>query len=101
MPRPTPLGEQELTDHLADIPLWRLDGATRVREFTASDFAAAIGLVNTVALIAERMDHHPDILVFGWNKVRFTLSTHDQGGITILDVQLAKRIDEIKFDALT
>jgi 4a-hydroxytetrahydrobiopterin dehydratase len=101
MPRPTPLGEQELTDHLADLPLWRLDGATLVREIPASDFAAAIGLVNTVALIAERMDHHPDILVFGWNKVRFTLSTHDQGGITILDIQLAKRIDEIKFDSMS
>jgi 4a-hydroxytetrahydrobiopterin dehydratase len=100
MPRPTPLGEQELTDHLADLPLWRLDGATLVREIPASDFAAAIGLVNTVALIAERMDHHPDILVFGWNKVRFTLCTHDQGGITILDIQLAKRIDEIRFDVL-
>ncbi|MBU3699943.1 MAG: 4a-hydroxytetrahydrobiopterin dehydratase [Candidatus Kapabacteria bacterium] len=100
MPRPLPLGEDELRDHLVDIPLWRLDGATLVREIPASDFAAAIGLVNTVALIAERMDHHPDILIFGWNKVRFTLSTHDQGGITILDVQLAKRIDEIRFDAL-
>lgn len=100
MPRPTPLGEHELNDHLADIPLWRLDGATLVREIPTSDFAAAIGLVNAVAVIAERMDHHPDILVFGWNKVRFTLSTHDQGGITILDIQLAKHIDELKFDTL-
>lgn len=100
MPRPTPLGEQELQDHLADLPLWRLEGATLVREIPTSDFAAAIGLVNAVAIIAERMDHHPDILVFGWNKVRFTLSTHDQGGITILDVQLAKRIDELKFNTV-
>ena len=101
MPRPLPLGEQELHDHLTDIPLWRLEGATLVREIAASDFAAAIGLVNAVAIIAERMDHHPDILIFGWNKVRFTLSTHDQGGITILDIQLAKRIDEIRFNVLS
>jgi len=51
-------------------------------------------------VIAERMDHHPDILVFGWNKVRFTLSTHDQGGITILDIQLAKHIDGLKFNTI-
>ncbi len=101
MPRPLPLGEQELLDHLADIPLWRREGATLVREIPTSDFAAAIGLVNAVAIIAERMDHHPDISVFGWNKVRFTLSTHDQGGITILDIQLAKRIDELKFNTIS
>lgn len=100
MPRPTPLREQELHDHLADIPLWRLEGATLVREIPTSDFAAAIGLVNAVAILAERMDHHPDINVFGWNKVRFILSTHDQGGITILDIQLAKRIDELKFNTI-
>jgi 4a-hydroxytetrahydrobiopterin dehydratase len=96
MSRPTPLVESELQQHLPDIPLWRLDGATLVREVAATNFAAAMGLINAVALLAEKMDHHPDIHLFGWNKVRFTLSTHDQGGITILDIRLAKQIDAIR-----
>ena len=95
MSRPTPLTEEEITEHLKDIPLWRRDGATLVREMPTTDFAAAIGLVNTIALYAEKMDHHPDILVYGWNKVRVTVSTHDQGALTILDIKLAKQIESI------
>ncbi len=100
MPRPALLVETELVEHLKDLPLWRRDGATIVREMPCSDFAAAIGLVNAVALLAEKADHHPDLLVYGWNKVRITLSTHDQGGLTILDVRLAKAIDALRIDAL-
>lgn len=96
MARPLPLSEIELAEHLKDIPLWRLNGATLVRECATSDFAAAIGLVNAIALLAEKMDHHPDMLVYGWNKVRITLSTHDQGALTILDIQLAKQIDSLR-----
>jgi len=95
MSRPSPLSEEEITEHLKDIPLWRRDGATLVREMPTSDFAAAIGLVIAIALHAERMDHHPDILVYGWNKVRVTVSTHDQGAITILDIKLAKQIEAL------
>jgi len=73
MARPTPLSDDELAEHLKDIPLWRRDGATIVREIPCSDFASAIGLVNAIALHAEKMDHHPDLLVYGWNKVRITL----------------------------
>lgn len=101
MARPSLLSEADLIEHLQDIPLWRRDGATVVREIQASNFAAAIGLVNAVALLAEAMDHHPDMLVYGWNKVRITLSTHDQGGLTILDVQLAKKIDALSFSTLS
>lgn len=100
MARPTILTETELAEHLKDIPMWRLEGATVVRELPTSNFAAAIGLVNAVAVLAEKADHHPDLLVYGWNKVRITLSTHDQGGITILDIRLAKDIDALNFDSM-
>ncbi len=100
MARPSLLSEAELTEHLQDIPLWRRDGATVVREIQASNFAAAIGVVNAIALLAETMDHHPDLFVYGWNKLRITLSTHDQGGLTILDIQLAKKIDALQFSQL-
>jgi 4a-hydroxytetrahydrobiopterin dehydratase len=95
------MSEEELGEHLKDIPLWRRDGATIVREVPCSDFAAAIGFVNAVALLAEKADHHPDILVYGWNKVRITLSTHDQGSLTILDIRLAKSIDALNMNILS
>ena len=101
MPRPALLVETELVEHLKDLPLWRRDGATVVREIQASNFAAAIGVVNAIALLAESMDHHPDLFVYGWNKLRITLSTHDQGGLTILDIQLAKKIDALQFSQLS
>jgi len=100
MARPSLLDEPTLASHLVDLPLWSHSGSTIVREFPTSDFPAAIGLVNAVALLAERADHHPDLLVYGWNKVRITLSTHDQGGLTILDVHLAKAIDALSINTL-
>lgn len=100
MARPTILTKEELSEHLKDIPLWRLDGATIVREIPTSNFAAAVGLLNAIAILAEQTDHHPDMLIYGWNKLRITLSTHDQGGLTIFDIRLAKNIDALNFDTM-
>jgi len=65
------------------------------RDFEFDDFAGALAFVNRVAAIAEEDNHHPDILVHGWNKVRLTLSTHSEGGLTDADHALARRIDEV------
>jgi 4a-hydroxytetrahydrobiopterin dehydratase len=65
------------------------------RDFEFKDFAAAMAFVNRVADVAEEANHHPDILVHGWNKVRLTLSTHSEGGLTDADRSLARRIDEV------
>jgi 4a-hydroxytetrahydrobiopterin dehydratase len=73
---------------------WRREGDAIVRDYELADFVAAIELVERVAKLAEQVNHHPDILVHGWNKVRFTLSTHSQGGLTAADFALAERIDE-------
>jgi 4a-hydroxytetrahydrobiopterin dehydratase len=59
------------------------------------DFAQAIAFVNRVAEAAEAANHHPDILVHGWNKVRLELSTHSQGGLTEADFGIAARIDTL------
>jgi len=59
------------------------------------DFAAAINFVNRVAELSETANHHPDIFLHGWNKVRLTLSTHSQGGLTDADFKLAGRIDQL------
>jgi 4a-hydroxytetrahydrobiopterin dehydratase len=77
---------------------WRREGATIVRDLVLPDFVAAIALVDRVAGAAEAANHHPDILVHGWNKLRLTLSTHSQGGLTDADFQLASVIDELVDD---
>ena len=65
------------------------------RDFEFDDFAGAIAFVNRVAEAADEANHHPDILIHGWNKVRLTLSTHSEGAVTDLDHALARRIDEL------
>jgi 4a-hydroxytetrahydrobiopterin dehydratase len=74
---------------------WREEGQALVRDFEFSNFAAAMAFVNRVADVAEEANHHPDILVHGWNKVRLTVSTHSEGRITDADHALAGRIDEL------
>ncbi len=65
-----------------------------MREWKLEDFAAAIAFVNRVADAAEAANHHPDILMHGWNKVRLELSTHSEGGLTQADFEMAARIDD-------
>jgi len=72
---------------------WREEGAELVRDFEFGDFAGALAFVNRVGEVAEELNHHPDILVHGWNKVRLTLSTHSEGRVTDADHTLAGRID--------
>lgn len=74
---------------------WRGDGEAIARDLTFPDFAAAIAFVDRVAERAEAENHHPDILVHGWNKVRLTLSTHSEGGVTAADFALAGQLDEL------
>ena len=66
-----------------------------VRDFEFKDFAEAMEFVNAVAGIAEERNHHPDILVHGWNKVRLTVTNHSEGGLTEADFGLAHAIDAL------
>jgi 4a-hydroxytetrahydrobiopterin dehydratase len=88
------LSEDEVDRRLEDRD-WRREGEAIVRDVRLTDFAAAIVFVERVAELAEAANHHPDILVHGWNKVRLTLSTHSEGGITAADVALAEQIDAL------
>jgi len=74
---------------------WRQEGDALVRDFKFEDFAGAMAFVNRVAEIAEQRNHHPDILIHGWNNVRLTLSTHSEGGMTDSDHALAEQIDSL------
>ncbi|MGH2843348.1 MAG: 4a-hydroxytetrahydrobiopterin dehydratase, partial [Solirubrobacteraceae bacterium] len=62
---------------------------------TLEDFDRAITLVNQVAEVAQSLDHHPDILIHGWNKVRLSLTNHAAGGLTALDFELGARFDAL------
>ncbi len=74
---------------------WRRDGQAIVRELAFEDFPRAIAFVNRVADAAETANHHPDIYLHGWNKVRLELSTHSEGGLTQADLEMATRIDHL------
>ncbi|MEN6511498.1 MAG: 4a-hydroxytetrahydrobiopterin dehydratase [Chloroherpetonaceae bacterium] len=95
MARPELLPEEEIEIQLEDLPLWNREGKVIVRNYVALNFVAAIGLINSIAICAEAMDHHPDILLYGWNKLRIMLTTHDKDGLTKLDFVLAKKIESI------
>lgn len=92
----TLLSDAEIEQRIATVGEWRRHGRDSiVRELKLADFAAAIAFVDRVAELAEQANHHPDMLVHGWNRVRLTLSTHSQGGLTEADFGLAARIDRL------
>lgn len=97
MARPEKLGTGELEALTDMLRGWERQDDKLIAERAFADFASAIGFANAVAIHAEAMDHHPDINIYGWNKVRLTLTTHDAGGLTILDFDLAKKINGIAF----
>lgn len=72
---------------------WVEQDGCLVREFRTPDFMTAYRIVTAVVEPSEAMNHHPDV-TFGWGRVRISLTTHDAGGITEKDQQLAKLIDE-------
>ena len=89
------LNASEVKNALATVPDWKKKGATIARTYPFNDFPAAIKFVHAVAGIAEQAWHHPDIDI-RWNKVTLALTTHDTGGLTEKDFDLAR-----KFDALS
>jgi 4a-hydroxytetrahydrobiopterin dehydratase len=76
------------------LPEWTKKGSSITRTFQFRDFATSIEFVNALARLAERAAHHPDIDI-RWNKVTLTLTTHDEGGLTEKDFELAGQIDRL------
>jgi 4a-hydroxytetrahydrobiopterin dehydratase len=91
----TKLSEEAISERLLRTPLWQREGVTIVRDLQVEDFAAALALVNLIGEVAEALDHHPDILLHGWNKIRLSVTTHDTGGLTERDFELAARVEEL------
>ena len=85
----------QIKAELAKVEGWKLQGRQISRLFVFEDFLQGLRFINRVARLAEAMNHHPDIDV-RYNKVRLTLTTRDEGGLTMKDFRLAGKINRIK-----
>jgi 4a-hydroxytetrahydrobiopterin dehydratase len=88
------LSHDEITARLASLPGWKVEQDELVRQFQFADFLGSIAFVNGVAGLAEAAGHHPDIDI-RYNKVRLALTTHDAGGITPKDFDLAASVSRL------
>jgi 4a-hydroxytetrahydrobiopterin dehydratase len=85
------LSEQEIYNLLRKYPEWAIENGMLVRFWTFNDFVEAIAFVNRVARLAEQAGHHPDIDI-RYNRVKLALVSHDAGGITARDAQMAGKL---------
>ncbi len=90
----TPLAPEALQRFLAAHPDWRVEGGMLVRTYAFEKFLAGIAFVGAVAQAAEAADHHPDVDI-RYTKVTLRLTTHDAGGLTFRDPQLAAECDRL------
>lgn len=88
------LSADQITQRLSEVPEWKAQGGALFRAFSFADFVAAMLFVNRVAEAAEAAGHHPDIDI-RYNKVMLNLSTHDAGGITNKDFELAAKFNRL------
>jgi 4a-hydroxytetrahydrobiopterin dehydratase len=87
------LSAQQVSASLASVPDWKIEGGELVRSYKFQDFVTALAFVNRVGDLAEKAGHHPDIDV-RYNRVRLALVTHDAGGLTDKDFDLASQADK-------
>jgi 4a-hydroxytetrahydrobiopterin dehydratase len=91
---PTKLSDAQIRAGLIDLTDWQQDDDALCRHLQFEDFVAAFGFMTQVAILAQEMNHHPNWSNV-YNRVTIKLSTHDAGGISMLDFQLAKKIDAL------
>jgi len=86
------LSENEISERLGELNGWTVEDKRLTRKYKFANFAESLAFVNKVGQIAEAADHHPDI-TFGWGYAEIATTTHDRGGITDVDFNLAGRIN--------
>jgi 4a-hydroxytetrahydrobiopterin dehydratase len=94
MPAMPKLSESEITSALQGLPDWSRAGEEISKTFDCASFAAAIAFVVRIGFLAEAANHHPDVDL-RWKRVRIALTTHDSGGLTANDIDLARKIEEV------
>lgn len=90
------LSKSEIDSNLTNLSGWQFDNNTITKEYILIDFNEVLYFVNRIGRSAEALNHHPDIFMHSWNKVKITISTHDEGGITNKDFELVNKIEELK-----
>jgi 4a-hydroxytetrahydrobiopterin dehydratase len=93
--KPAPLPAERIAQRLHEIPGWSPEGRAIVRTFACGDFDGAMRFVNEVARLANAANHHPDIAI-AWDRVTLTLWSHEAGGLTDRDFDLAGTIDALR-----
>lgn len=88
------LPDEMINNELAGLTGWQREGDAITKIYNLGNFSEVVQVVNRIAELAEDQNHHPDILMFGWNKLRITTSTHDANGITGRDFKLASAIEQ-------
>jgi len=88
------LGDDQVASWVASHPPWRLHAGHLVREVRTSDYPSAARIVEAQVRLAEGLNHHP-VITLGYNVVSFELWTHDRGGLTELDLDYARALDEL------
>jgi len=89
------LNSNEIMNKLKNLDNWSFEDNQIHSDFQFKDFKKALNFVNKVGDEAEKMNHHPDIFLHSWNKVKITVSTHSEGGVTEKDFKLAAIIDKL------
>ena len=89
-----PLDESEIEARLAEHPGWERSGSAIRKEFKRSDFVGSVNFVQSLVEPAEAMNHHPDLEI-SWDKVKVSLSTHSEGGLTAADFELAAKLESL------
>lgn len=88
------LADTEIESRLAELPGWSRSGEAIVKEFGCGDFVGSVAFVERLVAPAEAMNHHPDLEI-SWDKVRVSLSSHSEGGLTAADFELAGKIEKL------
>ncbi|MDH3626891.1 MAG: 4a-hydroxytetrahydrobiopterin dehydratase [Acidobacteriota bacterium] len=94
MTRPARIPDGDVAERLSELEGWNVEGGQLVRQFTFKDFVAAFSFMTAMALVAEKLDHHPDWSNV-YNRVTIRLHTHDVGGLTELDFQFAAHASDL------
>jgi 4a-hydroxytetrahydrobiopterin dehydratase len=88
------LSPDEVAQQMEGLDGWIAESDVLMKRFEFPNFAASLDFVNKVGALAEAADHHPDVK-FGWGYAEFAMTTHDRGGLTEFDFDLARKIDAI------
>ena len=90
-----PLSGEEIEIKLSKLPDWSYHENSLIREFSALNFSSALSFVVQIGIEAEKLEHHPDILLHSWNKILVKLSTHSEGRVSEKDFLLAEAINKL------